>query len=242
MQPTPRWRLILNGKSAGDQAVREAVTALREQGVRLDVRVTWEGGDAERYVAEAIADGVDTVIHMAVDYGLALGFPAESLIVALLLTQFVGFPAAIVFGRLGERWGPRSGILIAIAVYFGVTVWGYFIRQPWEFYAMAVAIGLVQGGVQSLSRSLYARLIPAEKSGEFFGFFNMLGKFAAVLGPVLMGGVSLLTGNPRLSILSLLVLFVGGALLLLKKAKKQHKMAFAPFIFAGMYLVCAFAG
>lgn len=159
-------------------------------------------------------DGVDTVIHMAVDYGLALGFPADSLIVALLLTQFVGFPAAIAFGRLGERWGPRTGILIAIAVYFLITVWGYFIRYPWEFYALAAAIGLVQGGIQSLSRSLYARLIPAEKSGEFFGFFNMLGKFAAVLGPVLMGAVSLLSGNPRLSILSLLVLFAGGALLL----------------------------
>lgn len=159
-------------------------------------------------------DGVDTVIHMAVDYGLALGFPADSLIVALLLTQFVGFPAAIAFGRLGERWGPRTGILIAIAVYFLIAVWGYFIRYPWEFYALAAAIGLVQGGIQSLSRSLYARLTPAEKSGEFFGFFNMLGKFAAVLGPVLMGAVSLLSGNPRLSILSLLVLFAGGALLL----------------------------
>jgi len=125
-----------------------------------------------------------------------------------------GQPAAIAFGRLGERWGPRAGIFIAIAVYFLITIWGYFIRHPWEFYALAAAIGLVQGGVQSLSRSLYARLIPAEKSGEFFGFYNMLGKFAAVLGPVLMGAVSLLTGNPRLSILSLLVLFAGGALLL----------------------------
>ena len=168
-------------------------------------------------------DGVDTVIHMAVDYGLALGFPTDSLIVALLLTQFVGFPAAIAFGRLGERWGPRAGIFIAIGVYILITGWGYFIRHPWEFYALAVAIGLVQGGVQSLSRSLYARLIPAEKSGEFFGFFNMLGKFAAVLGPVLMGMVSLLTGNPRLSILSLLVLFVGGALLLARVDEAEGK-------------------
>jgi UMF1 family MFS transporter len=168
-------------------------------------------------------DGVDTVIHMAVDYGLALGFPADSLIVALLLTQFVGFPAAIAFGRLGERWGPRTGIFIAIAVYFLITVWGYFIQHPWEFYVLATAIGLVQGGVQSLSRSLYARLIPAEKSGEFFGFYNMLGKFAAVLGPVLMGAVSLLTGNPRLSILSLLVLFAGGALLLARVDEAEGK-------------------
>ena len=168
-------------------------------------------------------DGVDTVIHMAVDYGLALGFPSDSLIVALLLTQFVGFPAAIAFGQLGERWGPRAGILVAIGVYILITIWGYFIRYPWEFYALAIAIGLVQGGVQSLSRSLYARLIPVEKAGEFFGFFNMLGKFAAVLGPVLMGAVSLLTGNPRLSILALLVLFVGGALLLARVDEVEGK-------------------
>lgn len=169
-------------------------------------------------------DGVNTVIHMAVDYGLALGFPADSLIVALLIVQFVGFPAAVAFGRLGERWGPRTGIFIAIAAYVLIAIWGYFIQRPWEFYGLATAIGLVQGGIQSLSRSLYARLIPAEQSGEFFGFFNMLGKFAAVLGPVLMGAVSLLSGNPRLSILSLLVLFAGGALLLARvdEAEGRH--------------------
>jgi UMF1 family MFS transporter len=159
-------------------------------------------------------DGVDTIVRMAVDYGLALGFAANQLIVALLITQFIGFPAAIVFGKLGERIGARSGIYLAIGVYMAITIWGYFIQQPWEFYVLAGAIGLVQGGIQSLSRSLYARLIPAQKAGEFFGFYNMLGKFAAVVGPVLMGWVSVATGNPRLSILSLLVLFAGGALLL----------------------------
>lgn len=159
-------------------------------------------------------DGVDTIIRMAVDYGLALGFAADSLIVALLLTQFVGFPAALAFGWLGGRIGPQRGIFIAIGVYILITVWAYFIQQPWEFYALAVAIGLVQGGIQALSRSLYARLIPPDKAGEFFGFFNMLGKFAAVIGPVLMGGVGLLTGSTRASILSILVLFIAGALLL----------------------------
>ncbi|MBI5460666.1 MAG: MFS transporter [Gammaproteobacteria bacterium] len=159
-------------------------------------------------------DGVDTIIRMAVDYGLSLGFPSNSLIVALLITQFVGFPAAIAFGRIGERIGARTGILIALAVYMVVTAWGAFMSQVWEFYLLAVVIGLVQGGVQSLSRSLYARLIPAGRSAEFFGFYNMLGKFAAVLGPALMGWVGVLTGNPRLGILSVLVLFVLGAALL----------------------------
>ena len=159
-------------------------------------------------------DGVDTIIRMAVDYGMALGFGRNGLILALLITQFVGFPAAIAFGRIGTRLGAKTGILIGIGVYVAVTVWAFFMDSTWEFYALAVTIGLVQGGVQALSRSFYARLIPPEKSAEFFGFYNMLGKFAAVIGPALMGWVGVLTGNPRLAILSILVLFVGGGVLL----------------------------
>jgi UMF1 family MFS transporter len=159
-------------------------------------------------------DGVDTIVRMAVDYGMALGFPAEGLITALLITQFVGFPAALVFGWLGGKIGAKTGILIGIGAYIAITFWGYLMQNSWEFYALAVAIGLVQGGVQSLSRSLYARLIPEEAAAEFFGFYNLLGKFAAVLGPALMGWVAVVSGSNRLSILSLLVLFGLGALLL----------------------------
>ncbi len=159
-------------------------------------------------------DGVDTIVRMAVDYGLALGFASESLITALLITQFVGFPAAIVFGRLGERLGPKTGIYIAIAVYFVVVVYATQMEREVEFYGLAVVIGLVQGGIQSLSRSLYARIIPASKSAEFFGFYNMLGKFAAVLGPVMIGWASMVTGSPRLSMLTLLLLFGAGAIIL----------------------------
>jgi UMF1 family MFS transporter len=161
-------------------------------------------------------DGVDTIVRMAVDYGLALGFSTYDLLLALLLTQFIGFPAALGFGKLGEWLGARHGILLGIGAYSLITIWGYCISQPWELYALAAAIGLVQGGIQSLSRSFYARLIPPERSGELFGVYNMLGKCAAVVGPVLMGWVGLLTGSPRTSILSLLVLFLGGALLLLR--------------------------
>ncbi|HOV85425.1 MAG TPA: MFS transporter [Syntrophobacteraceae bacterium] len=159
-------------------------------------------------------DGVDTVIRMAVDYGLSLGFSSKSLLTALLITQFVGFPAAILFGWLGERLGAKTGIFLGIAVYLGATLWAYFMDREIEFYALAVVIGLVQGGVQSLSRSLYARIIPPGKSAEFFGFFNMLGKFAAVIGPALMGWVSLLTGNPRFSIVAIALLFLSGAAIL----------------------------
>ena len=161
-------------------------------------------------------DGVDTVVQMAVDYGQALHFPTEDLIGALLVTQFVGFPAALVFGKLGERLGAKAAILIGLSVYVGVCVWGYFIRSPREFYGLAVVVGLVQGGVQALSRSLYARLIPADKAGEFFGFYNMLGKFAAILGPAVMGLTALLTGSSRISILAIILLFVAGAAFLVR--------------------------
>ncbi len=159
-------------------------------------------------------DGVNTIVKMAVDYGMALGFKTDQLLAALLLTQFVAFPAALVFGRIGERHGARAGVLIGLAVYTGVTCWAYVLKTPAEFFAVAVAVGLVQGGVQSLSRSFFGRLVPEGRSAEFFGFFNMVGKFGTVLGPILMGTVALLTGDPRSSILSLVLLFGVGALLL----------------------------
>jgi UMF1 family MFS transporter len=159
-------------------------------------------------------DGVDTIIRMAVDYGLALGLSSQGLITALLVTQFVGFPSAIAFGRLGQRLGPKTGIYLALAVYVGVTVWAYFMDSEAEFFALAVTIGLVQGGVQSLSRSFYTRLIPASKAGEFFGFYNMMGKFAAVVGPVAMGWVAVATGEPRTAIFAVTFLLVTGGVCL----------------------------
>ncbi|GMU67857.1 MAG: MFS transporter [Steroidobacteraceae bacterium] len=160
-------------------------------------------------------DGVNTIIKMAVDYGLALGFRQASLIQALLLVQFVGFPAALFFGWLGGRVGARAGILIALAVYTGVTLYAYRLDSEAEFFGLAIVIGCVQGGVQSLSRSFYGRLVPEGKAGEFFGFYNMMGKAAAILGPLLAGTVALLSGDSRLAMLSIALLFiVGGALLL----------------------------
>jgi UMF1 family MFS transporter len=161
-------------------------------------------------------DGVDTIVTMAVDYGLSLGFASSSLTLALLITQFVGFPAALAFGRFGPRIGTKRAILLGLCVYVGVTLWGYRMQSEREFYALAVVIGLVQGGVQSLSRALYSRLIPEAEAGEFFGFYNMLGKFAAILGPSLMGWVSVLTGSARLSILSIAVLFIAGGAMLMR--------------------------
>jgi len=161
-------------------------------------------------------DGVGTIARMALDYGMALGFDTSVLISALLITQFVAFPAAVLFGRIGERYGARSGILIGIAIYAVLCVWSMFMREAHDFYWLAGVSGLVMGGVQSLSRSLFATLIPHGQAGEFFGFYNMMGKFAAILGPLLMGLVSLVTGSNRLSVLAVLLLFVAGGAILLR--------------------------
>jgi UMF1 family MFS transporter len=161
-------------------------------------------------------DGVNTIIKMAIDYGMALGFDSNSLLAALLLVQFVAFPAALLFGRLGERFGPRRAVLAGLVVYTGLSIWAYFLQTVAEFFAMAVVVGLVQGGVQSLSRSFFGRLVPPGKGAEFFGFYNMVGKFGTVIGPLLVGFVAVLTGSSRGSIVSVSVLFVAGGLLLLR--------------------------
>lgn len=159
-------------------------------------------------------DGVDTVARMAVDYGLAIGLDSGDLLRALLLTQFVGFPSAIAFGQLAERWGNRRTIELAILVFILVVFWAWRMQTATEFYVLAVVIGMVLGGIQSLSRALFARLIPAGQSGRFFGLYNMLGKFAVVLGPLLVGGMAVVTGSSRVGILAVSVLFLCGAILL----------------------------
>ena len=177
-------------------------------------------------------DGVDTIIRMAVDYGMSIGFASNDLIIALLVVQFVGFPSALVFGKLGQKWGVRKAIYLAIGIYMFIVVWGTMMTAKQEFYILAIMIGLVQGGIQALSRSYYSRLIPREQSAEYYGFYNMLGKFAAIVGPALMGVVGLIarrllmppTPTPgqiehvgqlasRWSIGSVLILFLIGAIL-----------------------------
>lgn len=168
-------------------------------------------------------DGVDTIIRMAVDYGISIGLETNDLIVALLITQFVGFPSAIGFGFLGDRIGAKQAIFAAIAVYLFITLWAPFMNTSREFYIMAMAVGLVQGGIQALSRSFYAKIIPAEKSAEYFGFYNMMGKFSAIIGPGFMGGVGLAVRSmgyssnmaSRISITAVSFFFLAGGILLL---------------------------
>ncbi|MGI9330274.1 MAG: MFS transporter [Gammaproteobacteria bacterium] len=159
-------------------------------------------------------DGVYTIIKMAVDFGLAMNLNQESLVLAILITNFIGFPAALTFGWIGDRFGARNGLYASLSIYIVVTIAASTISTEAGFYALAIAIGLVQGGVQSLSRSFFARLVPPGKTGEYFGFYNMLGKFAAILGPLLTGVVALITGSQRLGLLSILILLIGGLFLL----------------------------
>lgn len=168
-------------------------------------------------------DGVDTIIKMAVDYGISLGFPSQSLIVALLLVQFVAFPSALIYHKFAQKIGVKQALFVAILAYSIITVLGFMMRTTLHFYLLAVAIGLFQGGIQALSRSYYTRLIPDNKAAEFFGFFNMLGKFATIIGPTLLGLVTIITGSNRFGILSILIFFIVGAVLLKKVDEEEGR-------------------
>jgi UMF1 family MFS transporter len=160
--------------------------------------------------------GLFTVIFMAVNFGQRLGFGEQDLVTALLITNFVGFPATLAYGYLGHRFGPKNAIYLGLGVYIIIVCWAAFLKEVSQFYAMAIAIGMVQGGVQGMSRSLYAALIPAEHSGEFFGFYNMVTKFSHILGPVLVGIVAWLSDEPKYILIALLPMFVIGALMLMR--------------------------
>jgi len=161
-------------------------------------------------------DGVDTIIRMATSYGSDIGLSASSMISALLLTQFIGFPATLVFGFYADKFGYKESLTFAIIVYIGVVLFSSQMDTATEFFIVAGIIGLVQGGVQAISRSYFSNLIPQDKAAEFFGFYNFIGKSSVFLGPFMVSGIALLTGSPSIGILSLLILFIPGLILLWK--------------------------
>ncbi|MDG0817597.1 MFS transporter [Bdellovibrio svalbardensis] len=161
-------------------------------------------------------DGVYTVMTMAVDFGMAIGLESKDLIAALLITQFIGFPCAYYFGTVTKRWGTKGPILFCIGIYGVTVIAATMMSQAWHFYLLAMVIGMVQGGVQALSRSLFARMAPKEQSGEYFGLFNLVGRFASILGPLVVAVGVTVTGNSRLGMVGLLILFISGGWLLAK--------------------------
>jgi UMF1 family MFS transporter len=172
-------------------------------------------------------DGVYTIISMATTYGGEVGIGTTEMIGALLLTQFVAFPFAILAGVLAKKHGALKLLKFYILMYIGISLFGYQLDQAWEFWVLAVAVGIAQGGIQSLSRSFYGKLVPKNESNEYFGFFDIFGKFADFFGPMILAVMAVTTGSSRNGILALIVLFVIGYWMLVKveKLDKAEKAA-----------------
>jgi len=159
-------------------------------------------------------DGIGTIIKMATAYGDEIGLELTSMTVALIIMQFVAIPFSFLFGNLAKKLGTKRSILLALGVYTLISIAGYFMRTATHFYILAFLVGTVQGGSQALSRSLYGAMVPKHKTAEFFGFFSTSSKFAGIAGPLLFGVVSQIAGQSRLSIVSLIIFFIVGGLLL----------------------------
>jgi UMF1 family MFS transporter len=159
-------------------------------------------------------DGIGTIIRMATIYGTGIGLQQADMIAAILLTQFVGVPFAFLFGALAGKIGAKNSIFLALVVYTGISIIGYYMKTARDFLVLAILVGMVQGGAQALSRSMFASLIPRHKSGEFFGFFAVVEKFAGIFGPLLFGAMIAISGSSRSAILSVIAFFVAGGILL----------------------------
>ncbi|WP_047982523.1 MFS transporter [Ornithinibacillus contaminans] len=175
-------------------------------------------------------DGISTIIRMATIYGADIGIGTNDLIVALLITQFVGIPFTFFFGWLASKIAPKKALMMTLFIYLGIVIIGYFMNSALHFYLLAICVGFVQGGSQALSRSIFGRMVPENKTGEFFGFYGISSKFSAVFGPFLFGFVGQITGDSRFGILSLVFFFIAGIILLsfvniekgVQAAKKQN--------------------
>jgi UMF1 family MFS transporter len=159
-------------------------------------------------------DGVDTIIKMASSYGADLGIDSTTLLIVLLATQFVAFPFAILYGRLSEKYRGKTMIYVGIIIYTLICIYAYFLKTKLDFWILAMLVGTSQGGIQALSRSYFGKIIPKENANEFFGFYNIFGKFAAVMGPFLVGIVTQLTGRTNNGVFSIVILFIVGGIVL----------------------------
>lgn len=169
-------------------------------------------------------DGVHTIITMSTSYGTDLGIDSTQLVLALLVTQFVAFPSAIAYGRLAGRFGTRRMLLIAVFAYFCITLFAaFFLRSAAEFWVLAVCVGLFQGGIQALSRSEFGKLIPKENANEYYGFFDIFGKYATIMGTLLVSVFTQLTGSSSYGVLSVAVLFIVGFVLLWKMPEEDAR-------------------
>lgn len=161
-------------------------------------------------------DGINTIITMATTYGKTIGIGTSDLIIALIITQFVGIPFTLLFGKIAERLGSKRSLYLSLIIYMLIVILGYFMTTALHFYILAFMVGLVQGGSQAIARSIFSQMVPVGRSAEFFGFLNVSSRFSSILGPFVFSTVILLTGSARFGILSLVLFFAIGILLLLK--------------------------
>ncbi len=166
-------------------------------------------------------DGVYTIIDMATAYGTALGLDSTGLLLALLLTQIVAFPCAMIFGRLSARYDTAKLIMVCIAAYLGIAVFAIFLTTQWQFWLLAILVGMFQGGIQALSRSYFTKIIPAEKSGEYFGLMDICGKGASFLGTTVVSVASQITGDVNIGVGAVSLFFVLGIIIFRKAAKEE---------------------
>ncbi|MGD0627370.1 MAG: MFS transporter [Thermodesulfobacteriota bacterium] len=172
-------------------------------------------------------DGIGTIISMAVIFGAEINIAQEHLIGAILAVQFIGIPFSVLFGHLAGKIGSKKSIFLGLGVYTGIAIGGYFIQTALHFWILAILVGFVQGGTQALSRSLFGTLIPKSRSAELYSFYDVSSKFAGIIGPLVFGLVGQMTGSSRLSIVALVVFFIGGSLILLTVNEKEgRKKAF----------------
>jgi UMF1 family MFS transporter len=159
-------------------------------------------------------DGVHTIITMSTAYGSDLGISSTNLLIILFVTQLVAAPFAILFGRLAKKFTGKKMLYVGIIIYIIVCIYAYFLKTTLDFWILALLVGSAQGGIQALSRSYFAKLVPKEKSNEFFGFYNIFGKFASIIGPILVGATAQITGNTNSGVFSLVILFIAGIIIL----------------------------
>ncbi|WP_449619963.1 MFS transporter [Robertmurraya sp. Marseille-Q9965] len=170
-------------------------------------------------------DGVNTIIKMSTAYGSDLGIDSTTLLIVLFVTQVVAAPFTVLFGKLGTKYGDKQLIMVGICIYIFICCYAFFLDSALDFWILAMFVGMAQGGIQSLSRSYFGKLVPKESSNEFFGFYNIFGKFAAVAGPLLLGVTTHITGKTNYGVFTLVILFIVGAIILLRVPNSSENVS-----------------